>query len=223
MKQYFQENENLEAEEVQIRLERFGHEFIFFSRRGLFSHNEVDAKSLLLIENIPKIKGSLLDLGCGFGAIGIILTKINQSVDLVGCDINRIALSMAEKNAEINGVSAKYLHSDCFYGVSGFFDTIALNPPIHAGKEVMYKMFRQAKEHLAPNGAFYIVIQKKHGAESSLRYLRGVYRYCEPIYKKKGTYVIECMCEKLDTRHEIREKDFSSVIYPAKRHELKED
>ena len=198
MKQYFQENESLCADEIKIRLAKFGHDFTFFSRRGLFSHDEIDANSLLLVENIPKIEGQLLDLGCGFGAIGIILAKINEKVNLTGCDINRIAVCIAKKNAAINGINARYIHSDCFDSIKGFFDTIALNPPIHAGKEVMYKMFKQAKKHLTTNGAFYIVIKKKHGAASCLRYLREIYEYCEPVYKKKGAYVIKCKSGGLD-------------------------
>ena len=191
MKQYFLENENLSSYEIQIRLTKLGHEFTFYSRRGLFSYNEVDVSSLTLIENIPKVKGKLLDLGCGFGAIGIILAKINPCICLTGCDINRIAIDMAKKNAALNGVDAKYFFSDCFDGVDGFFETIVLNPPIHAGKEVMYKMFEEAKQHLTQNGAFYIVIKKKHGAESCLRFLQKNYECCEIVYKKKGVYVVE--------------------------------
>ena len=190
MKQYFEENEDLAAGKIEIRLSKFGHEFIFFSRRGLFSHNEVDANSLILVDNMPAIKGELLDLGCGFGAVGIMLAKINHHVNLTGCDINRIALGMAKGNAAVNGVDAKYLYSNCFDGVSGLFDAIALNPPIHAGKEVMYKMFAEAKKHLTTSGVFYVVIKKKHGAESCLRFLREIYEHCELIYKKKGVYVI---------------------------------
>ena len=192
MKQYFQENENLAADEIQIKCSMFGHEFTFLSRRGLFSYDEVDTNSLILIKSIPKIKGELLDLGCGFGAIGIILTKINPLINLTGCDINRIAIAMAAKNATANGITAKYIHSDCFDGVIGLYDTIVLNPPIHAGKEVMHKMFRQSKEHLLANGAFYIVIKKKHGALSVISFLRNIYNHCEPIYKEKGIYVMEC-------------------------------
>ena len=194
MKQYFQENENLAGDEVEIRIAKFGHEFTFYSRRGLFSHNEVDANSLILVEMMPSIAGELLDLGCGFGAVGIMLAKINPYVNLTGSDINRIALGMAKKNAAINGIEAKYLHSDCFDGVSGLFDAIALNPPIHAGKEVVFRMFAGAALHLAPRGVFYVVIQKKHGAESCLRYLREIYEHCEPVYKKKGVYIIESRC-----------------------------
>ena len=191
MKQYFQENKDLSADEIQIRMTRYGHDFIFHSRRGLFSHDGVDSVSLILVDNMPGIEGELLDLGCGYGVVGIMLARINRHVNLTGCDINGIALEMAKKNAAINEVRAKYLHSDCFDGISGLFDTIALNPPVHAGKEVMYRMFAGAKEHLTPNGVFYIVIQKKHGAESCLRYLREIYEHSEPVYKKKGIYVIE--------------------------------
>lgn len=192
MKQYFHENDALPANELKISVEKFGQNFTFFTRRGLFSYNEVDANSLLLVEKIPKITGKLLDLGCGYGAVGIMLAKINPCVNLTGCDVNRIALSMAAKNAKVNGVEAEYLYSDCFDGVSGLYDNIALNPPIHAGKDVVYKMFVQAKEHLTPDGAFYIVIHKKHGAESALRYLSDIYRKCDVVYKKKGVYMVEC-------------------------------
>ena len=189
MKQYFQENFNLPDNEVQISLEKFGHNFTFFTKRGLFSYNKVDAKSLVLVENMPAIEGRLLDLGCGFGAVGIMLAKM-YNVNLTGCDINRIALCMAKKNAAVNGVGARFFHSDCFDGIRGCFESIVLNPPIHAGKEVVYKMYEQAKEHLAPGGCFYIVIQKKHGAKSSLQKLKEIYEVCVTLYKKKGTYVI---------------------------------
>ena len=106
MKQYFHENDELSADEVRISVEKSGQNFIFFTRRGLFSYKEVDANSIILATHIPKIKGKLLDLGCGYGAIGIMLAKINPQLRLTGCDINRIALDMASKNAKLNGVTA---------------------------------------------------------------------------------------------------------------------
>ena len=191
MKQYFQENYDLPNDEVEIRKTLFGYNFLFLSKRGLFSYNEIDDNSLTLIENIQKPKGSLLDLGCGFGAVGIILAKV-YGIKLTGCDINRVAIEMAKKNASINEVFGDFIHSDCFNGVTGCFDTIVLNPPIHAGKEVVYKMYTKAKEHLKIGGAFYIVINKKHGALTSLCKLAELYDECTTVYKKKGTYVIEC-------------------------------
>ena len=192
MKQYFEENEALVQDEVKISLEKFGHRFVFFSKKGLFSHNEVDWVSIALIENIPKISGKLLDLGCGYGAVGIILGKINN-VTLFGCDINRFAVETAKKNAVLNMVEATYFLSDSFSSVVGTFETIALNPPIHAGKEVVYRMFREATNHLAKKGAFYVVIQKKHGAATAIGELTNIYQTVNTLYKKKGVFVLECI------------------------------
>ena len=192
MKQYFEENDSLPRDEVKIFLEKFGHSFTFFSKRGLFSFNEVDSVSLALVENIPKIHGKLLDLGCGYGAVGIILAKINE-ITLYGCDINKYAVEMAKKNALFNRVEATYFFSDSFKNVEGTFDTIVLNPPIHAGKDVVYSMFRDAKNHLASSGKFYVVIQKKHGAATAINELSKTYEKLKTVYKKKGIYVLECL------------------------------
>ena len=192
MKQYFEENHALAQDEVRFCFEKFGHRFIFSSKKGLFSHNEVDRVSITLIENIPKIGGRLLDLGCGYGAVGIILKKLNE-VTLYGCDINKYAVEMAVKNAALNLVEATYFVSDSFSNVVGTFDAIVLNPPIHAGKEVVYGMFGGAKKHLAKMGAFYVVIQKKHGAATAIDELTNIYQTVNTLYKKKGVFVLECI------------------------------
>ena len=191
MKQYFEENDALPMDEVKVGLQKFGHDFVFMTRKGLFSVGEVDKVSLILIENIPKISGKLLDLGCGYGAVGIILSKI-YDVALFGCDINKHAVEMAKKNAALNNVEASYFVSDSFSQVEGTFDAIVLNPPIHAGKETVFGMFREAKKHLAQKGAFYLVIQKKHGAKTVVGELNKIYESCSTLYKKKGVFVLEC-------------------------------
>ena len=168
-------------------------EFNFLANNGLFSCDKIDAASILLLENIPPLTGQLLDLGCGYGTIGIVLAKKNP-VALTMSDINRIALDYAAKNAALNQVEAEIVHSDGFENLSGVYDNIVLNPPIHAGKEVMYRLYAGAAEHLTPGGALYIVIQKKHGAESTQKVLRDIFSECNTLYKKKGLYVLQCTC-----------------------------
>jgi 16S rRNA (guanine1207-N2)-methyltransferase len=140
---------------------------------------------------MPQIDGSLLDLGCGYGFIGIALAKKNE-IALTQSDINSIALDYAKKNAKLNNVSATQIHSDCFEKISGTFENITLNPPIHAGKQIMERMYEEAFEFLNKNGSLFVVIQKKHGAESSQKKLHEIFGNCKILHKKRGCFVFCC-------------------------------
>jgi len=192
MSHYFIENPAIMTDERKLNAEILGLQFNFLTNNGLFSCDKIDEMSRLLIENLPPLKGSFLDLGCGYGVIGIALAK-KYNLSLTMSDVNSIALSYAAKNAKLNNVSAITVHSDSFENINGSFDTITLNPPIHAGKDVMYKMYEEAAQHLNPSGSFYVVIQKKHGAESTLRKLNEVFgNRCVAIHKRKGCFVYQC-------------------------------
>jgi len=190
--QYFNENPAALTRERVLPLSIFGMDFSFLANNGLFSCDRIDSASILLMENIPTLSGKMLDLGCGYGPIGIVLAK-RDPVDVTMSDINRIALEYAEKNAGRNGVRAQFVHSDGFEALPFIYDNIVLNPPIHAGKDVMYRLYEGASQHLSPGGALYIVIQKKHGAESTIDTLGEIFRECRILYKKKGLYVLQCL------------------------------
>ena len=163
------------------------------SNSGVFSHGHVDEATDLLLKNIPPLQegGSLLDLGCGYGAIGVALGKA-YGLQVTMADVNPRTLACAEINCRENGVEAEIVQSDCFEGITGAFDTITLNPPIHAGKEIVYRMFEGAAKHLIPGGGFYIVMLDKHGAGSAADHLRGIFGACESLYRKKGLQVLRC-------------------------------
>lgn len=195
MAHYFIEDKN-QPDEYRTFSYYYGDtRFLFTSNSGVFSHGHVDAASDLLIINVPPLRGSLLDLGCGYGAIGIVLCKVH-GLTLMLADINPRALRCAEINCVQNGVKASVLTSDSFGNISGKFDAITLNPPIHAGKELVYAMFRQAGARLNPGGALYVVMLEKHGAKSALRKLEELYAACAVLYRKKGVYVIQCQNAK---------------------------
>jgi len=195
MSQYFNENPAVLTHERELRLSLFGHNFSFLANNGLFSCDKVDAASILLLENIPPLIGATLDLGCGYGTIGVVLAK-RDPVQVTMSDVNRIALEYAAKNVARNGVQAQIVHSDGFESLPYMYDNIVLNPPIHAGKEVVNRLYQGAATHLAPGGAFYIVIQKKHGAESTIKLLGEIFAKCRILYKKKGLYVLQCMAHE---------------------------
>lgn len=162
------------------------------SDAGVFSKQGLDFGSRLLIESMSLPAGSkVLDLGCGYGPIGIVFAKRDR-VEATLVDVNRRALELARKNAKANGVSVRTLSSDGFEDVEGVFDHIVTNPPIRAGKKVVYAWFGQAKDHLTTGGTFSLVIRKDQGAPSAQKALEGLYARVEIVAKKSGYFVFRC-------------------------------
>ena len=164
------------------------------SNSGVFSHGHVDGATDLLLKNISELQqgSSLLDLGCGCGVIGVALGKA-YDLQVTMADVNPRALACAQINCRENNVQAEIVLSDCFENITGSFDTITLNPPIHAGKEITYRMFEDAVKHLKPGGSFFAVMLDKHGAGSAQAHLRGIFSACETLYRKKGLRVFKCI------------------------------
>jgi len=191
MSHYFIEDPNLSDDFRTFAYYFGGHDFHFTTNSGVFSPGHVDPLSDLLIRTVPPLSGSLLDLGCGWGAIGIALAK-PYGLMLTLADINPRALALAKKNCHENNVAAEIVQSDCFDNIAGMFDTIMLNPPIHAGKTIVWRMFEQSIDHLNENGCFYVVILEKHGAKSAIKKLCEVFGHCEIVHKKKGETILCC-------------------------------
>ncbi|HOM02974.1 MAG TPA: class I SAM-dependent methyltransferase [Acetivibrio sp.] len=159
---------------------------------GVFSKRRVDFGSDLLIRSIPPVSGNILDIGCGYGVIGISLALLNPSSSVTMIDINERAVDLAMQNIRLNGVkNANVLVSDGFSNVSGKFDAIVSNPPIRTGKKVIYPIFENSINFLNPGGSIYLVIQKKQGASSAINFLNTVYGNCEVINKKAGYWIIK--------------------------------
>ena len=191
MQHYFTHDPNMPDDLRTFAYYFGGQQLRFTSNSGTFSHGHVDPLSHLLINTMPPVQGSLLDLGCGWGAMGIGLAKAYDAQATLA-DVNPRALHCAELNCRQNDVDCAIIESDCFDEIAGKFDTIVLNPPIHAGKDVVWRMFDGAAEHLNLGGKFYIVVLEKHGAKSAMRKLSEVFGSCEVLYKKKGEHVLCC-------------------------------
>ncbi len=193
MDHYFtSENDRPEARKRQFRCVVAGKEYRFTTGAGVFSKQGLDFGSRLLLETIlPTPRGRALDLGCGYGPIGIILADRWKN-ETVMADINKNALALARQNAETNKVRPQIIESDGFAGIDGEFALIVTNPPIRAGKKTYYSWFEQAKARLLPEGELIFVIRKDQGALSALAFCRGIFPEVATIGRKSGYFVISC-------------------------------
>ena len=191
MAQYF-DNVDLKSELRKIDVKIFDMFFSFYSDNGVFCKDKLDYGTRLLLENIDwnNISGSILDVGCGYGPIGIIASKITGS-SVTMCDVNKRALHLAERNIKENNVDCVVVESNCYENITDTYDTIITNPPIRAGKKIVYEIVFGAKDHLNDNGSLYLVIHKDQGAKSLLKDLEKEY-ITEVLEKDKGFFVIKC-------------------------------
>ena len=190
--QYYTREPQSESRPQPCAFNYRGHLLRFTTDAGVFSKGELDEGSRLLLEALSDMTGEVLDLGCGWGAIGVTVAKANPSARLVMADVNLRALELSMRNAEENGVSCEVLESDGMAALAGrTFDAVITNPPIRAGKQVIYGMFADAAGALKPGGALYLVIRKQQGAESCMKYLKTLYGQVERLARENGFWVLK--------------------------------
>lgn len=193
MGQYFTNDNSIPSKLVKTRAVVLNNSFIFYTDNGVFSKDGLDFGSRLLLENIPltEIGESLLDVGCGYGVFGIILNKI-LGVKVTMCDVNRRALHLAEKNIKENKCSdCSVIESSCYQNINSKYSTIITNPPIRAGKKVVYEILEGAKDYLIPGGRLFFVVRKEQGAKSIISDMQKIYNV-EVLERKKGFFIIKC-------------------------------
>ena len=170
-----------------------GVDLVFETDAGVFSRGEVDTGTRLLLEALPEdMHGEILDLGCGWGVIGISIARKWPETQVTMADVNTRALELSRKNAKRNRAEVICAESDGMEALADRnFDAVVTNPPIRAGKQVIYKMFADAAQRLKPGGALYLVIRKQQGAESCIRYLETIYEKVEKLDKSGGFWVLK--------------------------------
>ena len=192
MEHYFTNNTNLKSELRTIIYKIDDKEFTFFSDNGVFSKDKVDFGSSLLVKTIIDNKKdkflNILDVGCGYGFIGIILSKLMSS-KVTMIDINDRAIHLTLKNIKNLNIDGEAYVSDGYSNVGGKFDLIVSNPPIRAGKSVVYRILDDAFNYLADNGELWFVIRKEQGAKSAIKHLEEKY-FVKVVEKSKGFYII---------------------------------
>ena len=190
---YFAQSPSSASRPEMFRTDFEGVPLTFWTDAGVFSRGEIDRGSKTLLKALPKdLRGRILDLGCGWGLIGTVIGKTRSDAKVVLCDVNERAVELSRRNLLENGVDGEVFLSDGFASLEGTFDAVVTNPPIRAGKSVIYRLFREAADRLAPEGRLFLVIRKQQGAESALKYLNTVFSEAKAVDKSGGFWVIAC-------------------------------
>ena len=189
-KMYFAENPDAEHDIHELNVQLLGQNMTFLTDAGVFSKKMIDYGSQTLLKCLDFHKQeSVLDVGCGYGTLGLTLIKAKE-VKATLVDINQRALDLARQNANRNQVLATIFQSNIYQNVEGRFHHIISNPPIRAGKQIVHEVIAGSHAHLLDGGDLTIVIQKKQGAPSAKAKMEEVFGNCEILKKDKGYYIL---------------------------------
>jgi len=191
---YYSSNPTVAHDEKQFKFQLRGRELKFKTDAGVFSKERIDFGSVFLIEKMQiNVADQVLDMGCGYGPIGISAAFLAHEGNVLMVDVNERAVSLARQNVEINGVqNARVLVSNLFEQVDPQlrFDVILTNPPIRAGKQTVHQIFEDAYSYLMPDGELWVVIQKKQGAPSAMKKMEELFARVTKVAQDKGYWVI---------------------------------
>lgn len=166
------------------------------SDNGVFSKERVDFGTNVLLNSLDDkyltdVK-TILDVGCGYGIIGVSLSKKYNDKKVTMIDVNPKCIELVKENIKLNDLkNADCLLSDLYSEVSDKFDMIISNPPIRAGKEVVFGVVTGGYNHLNKGGIIVLVIQKKQGAPSLKEKMQEVFGNCDVIAKDKGYFILK--------------------------------
>jgi 16S rRNA (guanine1207-N2)-methyltransferase len=191
---YFTNNNELEHDIRTLELSLQGTNLTLITDRGVFSNKEIDEGSTVLLKSIIKsidVKGEVLDVGCGYGTLGLYLAARYPEIKVTMFDINERAVSLTSENAKRNNLTNTHVYVDSDYQAlpKHTFNLIVINPPIHAGKKAYYPLLSAARDYLTDGGILMFVIRKSHGAKSAAKYLSDYYSNITLIQKDAGFYV----------------------------------
>jgi 16S rRNA (guanine1207-N2)-methyltransferase len=184
MSHYYQFDKQLKSLEKQITYQFNNHTFSFITDHGVFSMEHVDLGSDVLLHTIDyEDYKHVLDVGCGYGVLGCVLKTLHPNANVTMFDVNPRAVALSKKNtAHLEDVVV--IESD--FVPEGLYDLVVMNPPIRAGKKIIFDLYTQIYQNMTSKSAFYIVISKRHGAPSHQAFLKTMFDAVDRVKKSKG-------------------------------------
>ena len=193
MGQYFDEDKKLKQQKKLIKINYGNKHYNLYTTNGVFSKEKFDYGTRLLLEEITKneLEGRALDLGCGYGIVGVILanTYPNLTIDMI--DITDRAIELSKENTK-KLVNVNVFKSNIYKKITEEYDYIITNPPIRAGKEIVRKFLKEAYCRLKSSGELWFVMRKDHGVKSIIKELEEIYKI-SIMNKSKGFYIVKCI------------------------------
>jgi len=195
---YFVKRPKSEPKLGVIRTYLRGMPFEFMTASGVFSKERVDLGTRLLIESmvLPK-SGWVLDVGCGYGAVGIAAAVFNPYLHVVLVDVNERAVWLTRQNIRINSAdNAEARSGNLYESIEGVtFDCVLSNPPVSAGMETVKAIIAEAPEHMVANALFQMVVRSKIAGERLQTIFKEVFGNVEVLARKSGYRIL--VAEKL--------------------------
>lgn len=203
MSHYFSEKQNVKSAKKVINYKIKNEKFEFLTDNGVFSKAKVDFGTdamlrAFLDENKKLGNIRILDIGCGYGVVSVVLKRFFEKVKILSTDVNERALELTKENIKKNNGTDDFevKKSFAFENISENFDIILSNPPIRAGKQVIFQIYEESFSHLNKDGKFYCVIQTKHGAKSTQKELHKLFGNCTTLAIESGYRIFKCVSKK---------------------------
>ncbi|MDW8796962.1 class I SAM-dependent methyltransferase [Staphylococcus pseudoxylosus] len=197
MSHYYDENPEVESDESLFTYSYDNHDLELVTDAGVFSKGKIDFGSDLLVKTFlktypPGPTKNIIDVGCGYGPIGLMIAKVSPHHEVTMVDVNQRALNLSRKNKKRNRIdNVKVKESDGLSQVEdNTYDFVLTNPPIRAGKEVVHRILEDAYVKLKLDGELFVVIQKKQGMPSAKKKMQDTFDNVEVLEKSKGYYIL---------------------------------
>lgn len=197
MSHYYDENPEVESDESLFTYSYDNHDLELVTDAGVFSKGKIDFGSDLLVKTFlktypPGPTKNIIDVGCGYGPIGLMIAKVSPHHEVTMVDVNQRALNLSRKNKKRNRIdNVEIKESDGLSQVEdNTYDFVLTNPPIRAGKEVVHRILEDAYVKLKLDGELFVVIQKKQGMPSAKKKMQDTFDNVEVLEKSKGYYIL---------------------------------
>lgn len=201
---YYTRNPKSKMKIYNLKEKVLGVELKLTTATGIYSPLNIDKGGIFQVKSAKiESKDKVLDLGCGYGTVGILIKKLYPKTNVYMTDINKRAINCAKKNIKKNKVKAKVFHGDAFENIKPKdFDVILFNPPINAGLHTCYRLIGGSFEHLKLGGTLQVVLRPREGGKSIIKKMKSLFGNAKRIGKKE---IYEVWISKKETKEPVSE------------------